>query len=84
MKSNEKIIQGDTPLIGTNIRRLRKKNHMRNIDLVTRLQLVGISLSTSTLSKIERGYGNPTTKLMRALTDIFQCDYNAFFQEDTE
>ncbi|MCM1101826.1 MAG: helix-turn-helix domain-containing protein [Clostridium sp.] len=57
---------------------------MRNIDLVTRLQLVGISLSTSTLSKIERGYGNPTTKLMRALTDIFQCDYNAFFQEDTE
>ena len=78
----EKIVQGDMPLIGKNIKRLREKNHLRNIDVVTRLQLKGIDLTTSTLSKIERGYSNPTTGLLIALTDIFQCDFNAFFERD--
>lgn len=78
----EKIKQGDMPIIGTNIKRLREKNHLRNTDVVTRLQLAGIALSSSTLSKIERGYSNPTARLLIALTDIFQCDYNAFFEED--
>lgn len=78
----EKIMQGDKPIIGTNIKRLREKNHLRNTDVVTRLQLIGIALSSSTLSKIERGYSNPTARLLIALTDIFQCDFNAFFEED--
>lgn len=81
MKLEERIIQGDTPLIGINIKRLREKQRMRNVDLVTKLQLVGIALHTSTLSKIERGYSNPTVKLLIALTEILQCDFNAFFQE---
>ncbi|MCM1046415.1 MAG: helix-turn-helix domain-containing protein [Candidatus Gastranaerophilales bacterium] len=82
MKQIERIIQGDEPIIGTNIRRLRKKKHMRNVDVVTRLQLVGIELNSSTLSKIEHGSSNPTVKVLMALTDIFQCDYNAFFEKE--
>lgn len=77
-------MQGDTPIIGKNIKRLREKNRLRNIDVVTRLQLNGIALSSSTLSKIERGYSNPTTSLLVALTDIFGCDFNAFFEEDVK
>lgn len=77
----EKINQSKMPIIGKNIERLRKENHLRNVDVVTRLQLKGIEVSTSTLSKIERGYSNPTVSMLIALTDIFQCDYNAFFQE---
>ena len=76
-------MQVDRPIIGTNIKRLREKNHLRNIDVVTRLQLVGIAITSSTLSKIERGYSNPTVRLLIAMTEIFQCDFNAFFEEDT-
>lgn len=77
----EKINQGKYPLIGKNIERLRKENRLRNVDVVTRLQLAGIEVSTSTLSKIERGYSNPTVKMLITMTEIFQCDFNAFFQE---
>lgn len=81
MSKNEKINQGKNPLIGKNIERLRKENRLRNIDVVTRLQLAGVEVGTSTLSKIERGYSNPTVSMLIALTEIFQCDFNAFFQE---
>lgn len=84
MKNKEKITQDNNLIIGENIRRLRKGCNLRNIDVVTQLQLKGIALSTSTLSKIERGNSNPTTQLMIALTDIFQCDFNAFFEGSKE
>ena len=80
----ERINQGKTPIIGKNIKRIREERHLRNVDVVTRLQLMGIEVSTSTLSKIERGYSNPPVSVLVALTDIFQCDYNAFFQEIKE
>ncbi len=81
MSKNEKINQGKNPLVGKNIERLRKEHRLRNIDVVTRLQLAGVEVGTSTLSKIERGYSNPTVSMLIALTEIFQCDFNAFFQE---
>ncbi len=77
-------MQGDVPIVGANIRRLRKKKQMRNIDVVIRLQLTGMACSSSTLSKIERGRSNPPVALLMALTDIFQCDYNAFFEQHTD
>lgn len=80
----EKINQSQNPIIGKNIERLRREHNLRNMDVVTRLQLKGIGVSTSTLSKIERGYSNPTVRMLIALTDIFQCDFNAFFQEVQE
>lgn len=81
MSKLEKINQRGNPLIGTNIKRLRKKNNLRNVDVVTRLQLAGIEIGTSTLSKIERGHTNPTVSMLIALTEIFRCDFNAFFEE---
>lgn len=84
MNRDKKIIQGDTPLIGMNIKKLRQEHKMRNIDVVTQLQLRGIELNNSTLSKIEHGKANPTTNLLIALSEIFQCDFNAFFQGKDE
>lgn len=84
MKKKEKINQNKTPIIGKNIKRMRDEAFMRNVELVTKLQLQGIWISTSTLSKIERGYTNPTVEMLIALTDIFKCDFNAFFQQVQE
>ncbi len=80
----ERVVQGEFPIIGKNIKRLREKKQMRNKDVVIKVQLAGIAFSTSALSKIERGTSNPTTQLLFELTNILQCDFNAFFENSKE
>ena len=75
MNKAERIRQGGSPIIGYNIRRLREQN----MDLVAKLQLEGIPISTSSLSKIEQGACNPTTAQLVALREILGCDYSDFF-----
>ncbi|MDE6640433.1 MAG: helix-turn-helix domain-containing protein [Acetatifactor sp.] len=79
MNKTERIKQGVSPIIGNNIRRLREQKHLRNMDLVTKLQLEGIPISTSTLSKIEQGACNPTIAQLIVMRNIFGCDYSDFF-----
>ncbi|MDE6054112.1 MAG: helix-turn-helix domain-containing protein, partial [Lachnospiraceae bacterium] len=76
----ERIKQGTSPIIGSNIRCLREQKRLRNSGLVAKLQLEAIPISTSTLSKIEQGACNPTTAQLIALHKIFGCDYSDFFQ----
>ena len=78
----ERINQRTNHLLGFNIKRLRKLNNLRNIDVITQLQLRGVSISSSTYSKVEMGVNNPSVDMLIALTDIFHCDYNAFFKQD--
>lgn len=76
----ERVNQRTNHLLGYNIRRLRIENGLRNKDVVTQLQIRGIEISTGTYSKVELGLNNPSVDMLIALTDIFSCDYNAFFQ----
>ena len=66
--------------MGKNIKRLRLEKGLRNIDIVTKLQVEGVEISTGTYSKVEMGLNNPSVDLLIALTKIFSCDFNAFFQ----
>lgn len=66
-------------LVGTNIRKLREECGLRNRDVVTKLQLTGVDISASTFHKMESGANNPSVDLLVALTDILDCDFNAFF-----
>lgn len=77
----ERINQRTNHLVGTNIRRIRMEKGMRNKDIVAQLQLHGVEISTGTYSKIELGINNPTVDMLVALTDILECDFNAFFKE---
>ena len=79
MNKTERVRQGSSPIIGFNIRRLREQKHLRNMGLVAKLQLEGIPISTSSLSKIEQGACNPTTAQLVALREILGCDYSDFF-----
>lgn len=81
MKYPVRVNQCHNPIIGKNIKRLREKKHLRNIDVVTQVQLAGYDITASTLSKIERGASNPTADQLRILTKVLDCDYNAFFEE---
>ena len=79
MSKAERVKQGSSPIIGYNIRRLREQKRLRNMDLVAKLQLEGIPISTSSLSKIEQGACNPTTAQLVALREILGCYYSDFF-----
>ena len=77
----ERINQHLNPIIGSNIRRLRKERKMKAVDVITKLQLMDIYITTGIFSKVENGYNNPTVDLIIALKDIFNCDYSEFFMK---
>jgi transcriptional regulator with XRE-family HTH domain len=77
----ERINQHRNPIVGTNIRRLRKERKMKAVDVITQLQLRGIYVTTGIFSKVENGYNNPSVDMLIALTEIYKCDFNAFFQQ---
>lgn len=76
----ERINQHNTPIVGTNIRRLRKERGLKAVDVIAKLQLLDINVNTGIFSKVEKGRNNPTVEMLIALTDIFQCDFNEFFK----
>lgn len=77
----ERINQHQNPLVGTNIRRLRKERKLKAIDVIAKLQLMGVYMTTGIFSKVENGYNNPTVDMLIALTEIFNCDFNEFFKQ---
>lgn len=79
----ERINQRTNHLLGSNIKKLRMEKGLRNKEVVAQIQLRGIQTSTGTYSKVEMGLNNPTVDLLIALTDIFDCDFNAFFLSES-
>jgi transcriptional regulator with XRE-family HTH domain len=77
----ERINQHLNPLIGSNIRRLRKERGMKATEVIAKLQCANVNVTTGIFSKVENGYNNPTVDMLIALTKIFKCDYNEFFQQ---
>ena len=78
----ERITQTRMPLIGRNIERLCKENKLRYIDVIAKLNVMGIDyVTTGVFSKVIHGHNNPSVEMLVALTKIFDCDYNEFFKE---
>ena len=78
---SERINQHKNPLIGKNIRRLRKEQHLKATEIIAKLQLHGLEISSGAFSKIENGYNNPSVDLLISLTKILNCDFNDFFRQ---
>lgn len=66
--------------IGHNIRHLRKKSGLTQEQVITHLQLQGHEISRSSYSQIECGTYNIRVSELIALADLFQVDFNAFFE----
>jgi len=77
----ERINQSSYPIVGRNIRRLRKERNLKAVEVIAKLQLREISINTGTYSKIENGRNNPTTVQLIALKEILDCDFNDFFKQ---
>ena len=77
----ERINQHLHPLVGSNIRRLRKEQGLKATEVIAKLQCDGINVTTGIFSKVENGYNNPTVDMLIGLTKIFNCDFNEFFKQ---
>ncbi len=53
---------------GKNIKLIRKKNKIKQEDLAAKLQLEGLPITTSTISKIESEYRSVTDKELLAFS----------------
>jgi transcriptional regulator with XRE-family HTH domain len=71
-------ILNDIPL-GRNIQNIRINRNMTQEELTTRLQLIGINMSRSTLANIEVGRRNIKARDLKAIKEILNTDYDEFF-----
>ena len=78
---SERINQHKNPIVGKNIRRLRMERNMKATEVVAKLQLKDVYVTTGIFSKVENGYNNPSVDMLIALTEIFSCDFNEFFKQ---
>lgn len=70
----------DVP-IGRNIQNIRMKKNMTQAEVVGQLQLMGSSMSRSTLANIESGRRNIKASDLKALQKLFNVDYKEFFED---
>lgn len=72
--------------MGSRIRKARKvaKPQITQLDLVARLQSLGLSIDQSTLSKIENGQRPVTDIEIAALAKALRVSVNWLFDEDNQ
>ena len=70
------------PILGKNIRRLRKDSGLTQEEIVIKLELLGCKVTRSIYSQIERGTYNIRVEELRALKQIFNVPYDAFFEDE--
>lgn len=78
-KSIDRVIQVNNINIGKNISELRKEKKLKQTQVVAKLQIMGIDISTYSYNRIEKGTQNPTITFLFACCEIFECDMNTIF-----
>lgn len=79
VESLDRIIQVNDVDIGQNIALLRKSLKIKQVDMVARLQIIGIDISIYSYNRIEKGTQNPTVSFLYACCAILNCDMNTIF-----
>ncbi len=70
----------DVPL-GRNIQTVRMERNLTQAQVVEQMQLLGSSMSRSTLANIESGRRNIKASDLKILKKVFHVDYDAFFRD---
>ena len=73
------MILQDIPL-GRNIQNLRIAHNMTQEELVAQMQLLGSTISRSTLGNIEVGLRNIKASDLKLIKTILNVDYSALFE----
>lgn len=77
----ERVNQHLNPIIGSNIKRLRLERGMKATEVIAKLQLKNVNVTTGIFSKVENGRNNPTVDMLIALKELFNVNYDEFFKK---
>lgn len=66
--------------IGANLQRLRQNRNFSQTDMVTKLQLLGRSMSRANYAHIEQGIRNIYVSDLILFKEILDVDYEEFFK----
>lgn len=67
--------------IGDNLKDLRYKSGLSQEKLCVRLQQMGCDITRSCYAKYEAGELNVKVSVLKALKNLYQCEYDDFFKE---
>lgn len=70
---------GDKNICGANIERIRRGQKMKQTELASRMQVLGVDINLSSLSKIEGQQRILTDKELRAIAVVLNVDINDLF-----
>ena len=72
----EQKIKQDSVFIGRNIKKIRKEKKIKQIDVVRKMQLMGIDITRESLVKIERGIQHIYATQLKAIKEILDTSYD--------
>ena len=72
----EQKIKQDSICIGQNIRRIRKQNNIKQVEMVVKLQLAGVDITREALVKIERGIQHIYASQLKAIKEVLNTTYD--------
>ena len=70
--------------IGGNIQKIRYSRKLTQDQVIAKMNLMGIQISKSTYAKLETNRMNITVRERVAMKEIFECEFNYFFEELNE
>ena len=72
----QKIKQDSVIFVGRNIRKIRKSKNIKQVDMVKKLQLMGIDITRESLVKIERGIQHIYASQLKAIKEVLSTTYD--------
>ena len=72
----EQKIKQDTIFIGKNIKNIRKEKKIKQIEIVRKMQLMGIDITRESFVKIERGIQHIYATQLKAIKEILDTSYD--------
>lgn len=74
--SEQKLKSDKVIAIGANIRRIRLSRHMGQIELVRKLDLIGVPITRESLVKIERGIQHIYASQLDGIRMVLETSYD--------
>lgn len=72
----EQKIKQDAIHIGRNIKNIRKAKKIKQIDVVRKMQLMGVDITRESFVKIERGIQHIYATQLKAIKEILNTSYD--------
>lgn len=72
----EQKIKQDSIFIGKNIKNIRKQKKIKQIEVVRKMQLMGVDITRESLVKIERGIQHIYATQLKAIKEILGTSYD--------